>query len=216
MTDIVQLSNIEKSYDETKVLTGVDLDIEEGDLIVLLGPSGSGKTTLLNIIAGIDSANNGEVIVAGNDLSKMNDLELTNYRRDTVGYIFQFYNLLPNLTVLENAALGLELKGESLDGAKEILQRVGLGDKSHRFPAQLSGGEQQRVAISRAMAKNPALIVADEPPGNLDRNNSASVRAMFKDISKESTIIIATHDNDYLEIADKAYELEEGKLKKIK
>ena len=146
----------------------------------------------------------------------MNDLELTNYRRDTVGYIFQFYNLLPNLTVLENAALGLELKGESLDGAKEILQRVGLGDKSHRFPAQLSGGEQQRVAISRAMAKNPALIVADEPTGNLDRNNSASVRAMFKDISKESTIIIATHDNDYLEIADKAYELEEGKLKKIK
>ena len=216
MTDIVQLSNIEKSYDETKVLTGVDLDIEEGDLIVLLGPSGSGKTTLLNIIAGIDSANNGEVIVAGNDLSKMNDLELTNYRRDTVGYIFQFYNLLPNLTVLENAALGLELKGESLDGAKEILQRVGLGDKSHRFPAQLSGGEQQRVAISRAMAKNPAMIVADEPTGNLDRNNSASVRAMFKDISKESTIIIATHDNDYLEIADKAYELEEGKLKKIK
>ena len=216
MTDIVQLSNIEKSYDETKVLTGVDLDIEEGDLIVLLGPSGSGKTTLLNIIAGIDSANNGEVIVAGNDLSKMNDLELTNYRRDTVGYIFQFYNLLPNLTVLENAALGLELKGESLDGAKEILQRVGLGDKSHRFPAQLSCGEQQRVAISRAMAKNPALIVADEPTGNLDRNNSASVRAMFKDISKESTIIIATHDNDYLEIADKAYELEEGKLKKIK
>ena len=216
MTDIVQLSNIEKSYDETKVLTGVDLDIEEGDLIVLLGPSGSGKTTLLNIIAGIDSANNGEVIVAGNDLSKMNDLELTNYRRDTVGYIFQFYNLLPNLTVLENAALGLELKGESLDGAKEILQRVGLGDKSHRFPAQLSGGEQQRGAISRAMAKNPALIVADEPTGNLDRNNSASVRAMFKDISKESTIIIATHDNDYLEIADKAYELEEGKLKKIK
>ena len=216
MTDIVQLSNIEKSYDETKVLTGVDLDIEEGDLIVLLGPSGSGKTTLLNIIAGIDSANNGEVIVAGNDLSKMNDLELTNYRRDTVGYIFQFYNLLPNLTVLENAALGLELKGESLDGAKEILQRVGLGDKSHRFPAQLSGCEQQRVAISRAMAKNPALIVADEPTGNLDRNNSASVRTMFKDISKESTIIIATHDNDYLEIADKAYELEEGKLKKIK
>tara|TARA_Y100001934_G_scaffold82692_1_gene102592 strand:+ start:1030 stop:1680 length:651 start_codon:yes stop_codon:yes gene_type:complete len=216
MAKIVQLSNIEKSYDETKVLTGVDLDIEEGDLIVLLGPSGSGKTTLLNIIAGIDSANNGEVIVAGNDLSKMNDLELTNYRRDTVGYIFQFYNLLPNLTVLENAALGLELKGESLDGAKEILQRVGLGDKSHRFPAQLSGGEQQRVAISRAMAKNPALIVADEPTGNLDRNNSASVRAMFKDISKESTIIIATHDNDYLNIADKAYELEEGKLKKIK
>ena len=212
----VEVQNLTHSINNKKILNNINFNLNKDSISCILGPSGSGKTTLLNIIAGIDSANNGEVIVAGNDLSKMNDLELTNYRRDTVGYIFQFYNLLPNLTVLENAALGLELKGESLDGAKEILQRVGLGDKSHRFPAQLSGGEQQRVAISRAMAKNPALIVADEPTGNLDRNNSASVRAMFKDISKESTIIIATHDNDYLEIADKAYELEEGKLKKIK
>ena len=183
---------------------------------MLLGPSGSGKTTLLNLIAGIDTANSGEIVVLGKNLSTMTDLELTEYRRDSVGYIFQFYNLLPNLTVLENASLGLELKGEKLDYAEVILEKVGLGDKSQRFPAQLSGGEQQRVAIARAMAKSPALIVADEPTGNLDKNNSKSVRELFKEIAHNATIIIATHDSDYLEIADKAYELNEGKLTKIK
>ena len=216
MTTLVELKNIEKSYGETPVLSKIDLSIDEGELVILLGPSGSGKTTLLNLIAGIDKANDGEIWVLGNDLSKMNDLELTNYRKDTVGYIFQFYNLLPNLTVLENAALGLELKGEKIDYAKTILEKVGIEDKSHRFPAQLSGGEQQRVAIARAMSKNPALIVADEPTGNLDKNNSIAVRKLFKEISKNATIIIATHDNDYLQIADKAYELNEGKLDKIK
>ena len=216
MEKLVSLSEVVKSYSDTKVLTGVNLDIKKGDLIVLLGPSGSGKTTLLNLIAGIDTANSGEIVVLGKDLSEMTDLELTNYRRDSVGYIFQFYNLLPNLTVIENASLGLELKGEELDYAKVILEKVGLEDKSLRFPAQLSGGEQQRVAIARAMAKTPALIVADEPTGNLDKNNSESVRNLFKEIANDATIIIATHDNDYLEIADKAYELNEGKLIKIK
>jgi len=216
MEKLVSLSEIVKSYSDTKVLTGVNLDIKEGELVVLLGPSGSGKTTLLNLIAGIDTANSGNILVLGKDLSDMTDLELTNYRRDSVGYIFQFYNLLPNLTVMENASLGLELKGEKLDYAKVIIEKVGLKDKSQRFPAQLSGGEQQRVAIARAMAKTPALIVADEPTGNLDKNNSESVRNLFKEISNEATIIIATHDNDYLEIADKAYDLNEGKLIKIK
>ena len=213
---LVSLSNVVKSYSETSVLTGVDLDISKGELVVLLGPSGSGKTTLLNLVAGIDTANSGKITVLGKDLSKMGDLELTEYRRDSVGYIFQFYNLLPNLTVLENASLGLELKGEKLDYAKIILEKVGLDDKSQRFPAQLSGGEQQRVAIARAMAKSPALIVADEPTGNLDKHNSKSVRNLFKEIAKDATIIIATHDNDYLEIADRAYELNEGKLTTIK
>ena len=216
MEKLVALSEVVKSYDTTSVLTGIDLDIAKGELIVLLGPSGSGKTTLLNLIAGIDTANSGEILVLGKNLSEMTDLELTEYRRDSVGYIFQFYNLLPNLTVMENASLGLELKGEELDYAKIILDKVGLEDKSQRFPAQLSGGEQQRVAIARAMAKTPALIVADEPTGNLDKNNSQSVRSLFKEISNDATIIIATHDNDYLEIADKAYELNEGKLIKIK
>ena len=216
MEKLISLSEVVKSYSDTKVLTGVNLDIKKGDLIVLLGPSGSGKTTLLNLIAGIDTANSGEIVVLGKDLSEMTDVELTNYRRDSVGYIFQFYNLLPNLTVIENASLGLELKGEKLDYAKVILEKVGLEDKSLRFPAQLSGGEQQRVAIARAMAKTPALIVADEPTGNLDKNNSESVRNLFKEIANDATIIIATHDNEYLEIADKAYELNEGKLIKIK
>ena len=216
MEKLVALSGVVKSYDTTNVLTGIDLDISKGELIVLLGPSGSGKTTLLNLIAGIDTANSGEILVLGKNLSEMSDLELTEYRRDSVGYIFQFYNLLPNLTVMENASLGLELKGEELDYAKIILDKVGLEDKSQRFPAQLSGGEQQRVAIARAMAKSPALIVADEPTGNLDKNNSQSVRNLFKEISNDATIIIATHDNDYLEIADRAYELNEGKLAKIK
>ena len=216
MEKLVALSGVVKSYGTTCVLTGIDLDIAKGELIVLLGPSGSGKTTLLNLIAGIDTANSGEILVLGKNLSEMTDLELTEYRRDSVGYIFQFYNLLPNLTVMENASLGLELKGEELDYAKIILDKVGLEDKSQRFPAQLSGGEQQRVAIARAMAKTPALIVADEPTGNLDKNNSQSVRNLFKEISNDATIIIATHDNDYLEIADKAYELNEGKLIKIK
>ena len=216
MEKLVALSGVVKSYGSTSVLTGIDLDIAKGELIVLLGPSGSGKTTLLNLIAGIDTANSGEILVLGKNLSEMTDLELTEYRRDSVGYIFQFYNLLPNLTVMENASLGLELKGEELDYAKIILDKVGLEDKSQRFPAQLSGGEQQRVAIARAMAKTPALIVADEPTGNLDKNNSQSVRNLFKEISNDATIIIATHDNEYLEIADKAYELNEGKLIKIK
>ena len=216
MEKLVALSEVVKSYDTTSVLTGIDLDIAKGELIVLLGPSGSGKTTLLNLIAGIDTANSGEILVLGKNLSEMTDLELTEYRRDSVGYIFQFYNLLPNLTVMENASLGLELKGEELGYAKIILDKVGLEDKSQRFPAQLSGGEQQRVAIARAMAKSPALIVADEPTGNLDKNNSQSVRSLFKEISNDATIIIATHDNDYLQIADKAYELNEGKLIKIK
>ena len=216
MEKLVALSGVVKSYGTTSVLTGIDLDIAKGELIVLLGPSGSGKTTLLNLIAGIDTANSGEILVLGKNLSEMTDLELTEYRRDSVGYIFQFYNLLPNLTVMENASLGLELKGEELGYAKIILDKVGLEDKSQRFPAQLSGGEQQRVAIAIAMAKTPALIVADEPTGNLDKNNSQSVRNLFKEISNDATIIIATHDNDYLEIADKAYELNEGKLIKIK
>ena len=147
MEKLVAISGVVKSYSETSVLTGVDLDIAQGELIVLLGPSGSGKTTLLNLIAGIDTANSGEIVVLGKNLSTMTDLELTEYRRDSVGYIFQFYNLLPNLTVLENASLGLELKGEKLDYAKVILEKVGLGDKSQRFPAQLSGGEQQRLSL---------------------------------------------------------------------
>ena len=195
MEKLVALSGVVKSYSDTPVLTGIDLDIKQGELIVLLGPSGSGKTTLLNLIAGIDTANSGEILVLGKNLSHMSDLELTEYRRDSVGYIFQFYNLLPNLTVMENASLGLELKGEKLDYAKVILEKVGLEDKSQRFPAQLSGGEQQRAAIARALLNHPDIILADEPTGNLDPEKSTKIIELLQEINATgTTILIATHD----------------------
>ena len=195
MEKLVALSGVVKSYSDTRVLTGIDLDIKQGELIVLLGPSGSGKTTLLNLIAGIDTANSGEILVLGKNLSEMTDLELTEYRRDSVGYIFQFYNLLPNLTVMENASLGLELKGEELDYAKIILEKVGLEDKSQRFPAQLSGGEQQRVGIARAVVNRPSIILADEPTGNLDPELSMETMEVFEQFKNVGvSLLIASHD----------------------
>ena len=195
MEKLVALSGVVKSYGTTSVLTGIDLDIAKGELIVLLGPSGSGKTTLLNLIAGIDTANSGEILVLGKNLSEMTDLELTEYRRDSVGYIFQFYNLLPNLTVMENASLGLELKGEELDYAKIILDKVGLEDKSQRFPAQLSGGEQQRVGIARAVVNRPSIILADEPTGNLDPELSMETMEVFEQFKNVGvSLLIASHD----------------------
>ena len=166
------------------------------------------------MIAGIDTANSGEILVLGKNLSEMTDLELTEYRRDSVGYIFQFYNLLPNLTVMENASLGLELKGEKLDYAKVILEKVGLEDKSQRFPAQLSGGEQQRVAIARAMAKSPALIVADEPTGNLDSKTGDEVldflRRAVEDL--DQTMVMVTHDAQAAARAHRVLFLGDGKI----
>ena len=214
MTNLVELKNIEKAYGETPVLSKIDLSIDEGELVILLGPSGSGKTTLLNLIAGIDKANNGEIRVLGNDLSKMNDLELTNYRKDTVGYIFQFYNLLPNLTVLENAALGLELKGEDIDYATVILEKVGIEDKSHRFPAQLSGGEQTRVSIARSLANNPLILLCDEPTGNLDPDLSIQIVSLLEKINRAgTTVVMATHDSSIVNRRKKrVIELSNGKI----
>lgn len=214
MEKLVTLSGVVKSYDTTNVLTGIDLDISKGELIVLLGPSGSGKTTLLNLIAGIDTANSGEILVLGKNLSEMSDLELTEYRRDSVGYIFQFYNLLPNLTVMENASLGLELKGEELDYAKIILDKVGLEDKSQRFPAQLSGGEQQRVAIARAISFNPEIILADEPTGNLDKKNTELVSNLLLNYSKKKKIslVLVTHNNNLAKMCDRVISLFDGQV----
>lgn len=214
MAKIVNLVNVKKSYGNTPVLTSIDFSIEKGQLVVLLGPSGSGKTTLLNIIAGIDSADNGEVRISNHELTKMNDLELTEYRRDIVGYVFQFYNLLPNLTVLENAALGLELKGEDIAPAKVILEKIGLGDKSERFPAQLSGGEQQRVAIARALITNPKLILADEPTGALDPITSREVLKLFKQLHEESEVafLLVTHNHEVASFCERSLELREGRF----
>ena len=217
MEKLVALSGVVKSYDTTSVLTGIDLDIAKGELIVLLGPSGSGKTTLLNLIAGIDTANSGEILVLGKNLSEMTDLELTEYRRDSVGYIFQFYNLLPNLTVMENASLGLELKGEDLDYAKIILDKVGLEDKSQRFPAQLSGGEQQRVAIARSLINNPDIILADEMTGNLDEHTANNIFNFFINYVKQNnkTLVYVTHNKKFSLYADEIYNFKNKRLEQL-
>ncbi len=208
---LVEMRDVWKSYGETGVLRELNLSADEGELVVLLGPSGSGKTTALNLVAGIDSPDRGSVRVAGRELGGLNDRTLTAYRRDTVGYVFQFYNLLSTLTALENAALGLELQRCPLEPAREALTAVGLAGKEDRFPAQLSGGEQQRVAIARALAKAPRVLVADEPTGNLDRANSKAIQRLLGELGGRTTIIVATHDTAYRAIADRTYRLVEGR-----
>ena len=219
---LILLTALAKSYttgtEAIPVLRGLDLAVAEGELVVILGPSGSGKTTILNLVAGIDSPSEGKVVVDGNSLAGFSDTELTTYRRDSVGYIFQFYNLIPTLTALENVALGLELQGRPADEgearARHLLDRVGLAGFEDRFPAQLSGGEQQRVAIARALAKEPRIVVADEPTGNLDKANSAAIRDLLGQLNRDlgTTILVATHDESYKNVADRVFQLEDGRL----
>ena len=219
---LIRLTSLTKSYasgpDAVQVLKGLDLEVDEGELVVILGPSGSGKTTILNLVAGIDSPSKGRVEVDGRSLGGLSDRELTAYRRDSVGYIFQFYNLIPTLTALENVALALELQGrEAMEGeakARRLLDRVGLSGFEDRFPAQLSGGEQQRVAIARALAKEPRIVVADEPTGNLDKANSAAIRDLLGQLNSDlgTTILVATHDESYKKVAGRVLLLEDGRL----
>ena len=221
---LLELRDIHKTYhlggETIRALDGVSLDIDSGEFISIIGPSGSGKSTLMHIIGCLDSPTSGTINLDGVMIHNATARQLASIRNKKIGFVFQFFNLLPKLTVRQNVELPMIYSGfsskERRERAMNALESVNMGDRSKHRPSQLSGGQQQRTAIARALVNNPKIIFADEPTGNLDRNNSASVRAMFKDISKESTIIIATHDNDYLEIADKAYELEEGKLKKIK
>jgi putative ABC transport system ATP-binding protein len=215
----VEFRGVVKSYHagevEVPVLRGIDLKVGHGDLLVILGPSGSGKTTLLNLVAGIDRPDEGEVLVAGKDLSGLTDDELTVYRRRYVGYVFQFFNLLPTLTAHENVAVALELLGRPDDKkANEALDSLGLGDKGSRFPYQLSGGEQQRVAIARAIVKSPKVIVADEPTGNLDDETAIEILKVMREMNRdgEATLILATHDTKAKAIADSTVRLRGGKI----
>ncbi len=216
---LIQLTNVNKGYHmgeiDIPVLTELDMDVEAGELVGFFGPSGSGKTTLLNIIAGIDHPTSGEVVVAGNDLHDMDAKELSRYRREVVGYIFQFYNLLPTLTAEENVALPLELLGRK-DRKKvaTILGKVGLGDKLDRFPAQLSGGEQQRVAIARALVKEPRVLIGDEPTGNLDAKTSRDIIKLLRELNADLgiTVLIATHDPNYRQVVSRAVSMEGGKV----
>lgn len=215
----LELRGVKKAYGVAEaavpVLDGVDLEVEKGEILVILGPSGSGKTTLLNLVAGIDRPDEGEVLVGSRDLAGLSDDELTRYRRTRVGYVFQFFNLLPTLTAKENVAVSLELLERPDDEqVARALHKVDLGGKGDRFPHQLSGGEQQRVAIARAIVKQPALVVADEPTGNLDEDTGLEVFKVLEEVNRErgSTLMIATHDPKARQFSDRVVRLRGGKL----
>lgn len=219
---IVRLSDVVKIYDEKTApvfaLSGVSLSIERAEFVALMGSSGSGKTTLLNILAAIDKPTSGKAEIDGADLNLMNEKELALFRREKIGVVFQFFNLMPTLTALENVMLPSLLarkdpkRAESR--ARELLDRVGLSHKIHRKPFELSGGEMQRAAIARALMNDPALIIADEPTGNLDSKNAEQVLALLRALANEArkTFIVATHAKDVAEIADRVVVLRDGKV----
>lgn len=197
-------------------LRGVDLEIPKGELVVLLGPSGSGKSTLLNILGGIDRATSGEALFLGDDLVRMDDRRLTRYRRKHVGFVFQFYNLMPSLTARENVELVAEIAEEPLD-AMEALDMVGLKSRAHHFPSELSGGEQQRVAIARAIAKRPTVLFCDEPTGALDIKTGVGVLNALQEVNAAfgATTLIITHAAATGAIADRVLHLADGQLRKV-
>lgn len=217
---ILKAKGLKKYYGKkeniTKALDGVDLTIDDGEFVAIVGTSGSGKSTLLHILGGIDKPTSGHVEVAGENISKMNDDQLTIFRRRHVGFVFQNYNLVPMLNVYENIILPVSLDGEQVD--KEFLQRIitvlGLDKKLKNMPNQLSGGQQQRVAIARALLIKPAIVLADEPTGNLDSKTGQEVLRLLKTISHDfqQTLVIITHDNRIAQLADRIVRIEDGKI----
>ncbi|MCL4248728.1 MAG: ABC transporter ATP-binding protein [Anaerolineae bacterium] len=218
----LQISGLQKTYTEgdrtRKILDHVDLNIEEGEFFVILGKSGSGKSTLLNLISGIDKAEAGQVIIQETDVTTLSDYEQTRFRRDHIGIVFQFFNLIPTLTVLENVTLPLELRGDNRRDAERkanvLLDRVGLLYRASSFPDTLSGGEQQRVAIARALVTEPALVLADEPTGNLDEETGKIVLTLLLELTRDSgrTLIMATHNPEIVPFADRVCRIHDGRL----
>lgn len=213
----IELNEVSKKYKsgQSEILANdrISFNLEKGRLLIIVGASGAGKTTLLNIIGGMEQASSGDILIDGKNLSKLNENELTKYRRDDVGFVFQHYNLIPNLTALENVELASEISSESLK-ADEILDQVGLSKREGNFPSQLSGGEQQRVAIARALAKNPKLLLCDEPTGALDYKTGKNILKLLQDASKKfnSTVIIITHNSLIKPMADEVIELKDGRI----
>ena len=211
----VQLKNVTKVYRmgevEIHAVDGIDFEIQKGEFVVIVGPSGAGKTTVLNILGGMDSASTGEVMVDGHDVAKYNSKKLTKYRRDDIGFVFQFYNLVPNLTALENVELAMQICKNPLNAAT-VLREVGLGERMKNFPSQLSGGEQQRVSIARALAKNPKLLLCDEPTGALDYVTGKQVLKLLQDTSRETgmTVVIITHNSALTAMADLVIKVKNG------
>jgi putative ABC transport system ATP-binding protein len=196
------------------VLRDVSMDIAAGEFLVVLGPSGCGKTTLLNLLGGLDTADSGSIWVCGHDLSEASAAELTAYRGRLVGFVFQFYNLLPTLTALENVEAGVAVAGVARDQARVSLGAVGLAGAAAKFPAQLSGGEQQRVAIARALAKRPRLVLADEPTGNLDHERASEVLSLMRRLNTESgtTFVVASHNPEVAAMASRVVRLDDGRV----
>ena len=216
----IEFKNVEKIYKmgeiEIKALNKASFSIEKGELVVILGPSGAGKTTCLNILGGMDSATSGNVIVGDNDITKYNTKELITYRRNDIGFVFQFYNLIQNLTALENVELSVQLSKDHLE-PKKILESVGLKDRINNFPSQLSGGEQQRVAIARAIAKNPKLLLCDEPTGALDYKTGKSILKLLENTARKQhmTVVIITHNAAIAPMADKIIRFKNGKTEEV-
>lgn len=219
---IIQVQNVSKSYwrdsFEVPVLNDISINVHEGEFLGLMGPSGSGKTTLLNLIAGIDRPSKGTVLVAGTDISKLNESALAKWRSHNIGFVFQFYNLLPVLTAFENVELPLLLtslsKAERKKHVELVLDVVGLGDRVHHYPKQLSGGQEQRVAIARAIVTDPTLLVADEPTGDLDKRSAEEIMILLDRLNKEfkKTIVMVTHDPRAVEKASIVHHLDKGEL----
>lgn len=219
--DFVKLKDVTKVYQMGEVtiraVDGINLNIAKGEFAVIVGPSGAGKTTVLNILGGMDTASSGEVWVDGYNVAKYNQKKLTGYRRDDIGFVFQFYNLVPNLTALENVELASQICKNSLD-AKTVLKEVGLGERLGNFPAQLSGGEQQRVSIARALAKNPKLLLCDEPTGALDYQTGKAILKLLQDTCREKgmTVIVITHNSAIAPMADRVIKIKNGQVSEMK
>ncbi len=213
----VRMERVTKIYKmgevEIHAVDGIDFSIRKGEFVIVVGPSGAGKTTVLNILGGMDTATGGKVIVDGADIAKYSQRRLTGYRRDDIGFVFQFYNLVPNLTAKENVELALQICKTPLD-AQEVLQEVGLSDRLNNFPAQLSGGEQQRVSIARALAKNPKLLLCDEPTGALDYQTGKAILKLLQDMCREKgmTVIVITHNSALTPMADRVIRIKNGKV----
>jgi putative ABC transport system ATP-binding protein len=220
MGTLIEFQAVTKEYQigEIKIqaLAGVDFSISEGEFVVVLGTSGAGKSTILNILGGMDTASSGQVLVDGQDITALNEKKLTEYRGKKVGFVFQFYNLIPNLNALENVEFAAEVCDNHLD-AKDILHKVGLTSRTGNYPSQLSGGEQQRVAIARAVAKNPSLLLCDEPTGALDYVTGKSVLKLLQDLNREmkTCIVLVTHNTAIAPMADKVIKVKSGLIESV-
>ena len=217
----IEFNHIVKEYGSgeasIKALDDASFYVEKGELAVILGSSGAGKTTTLNILGGMDTASAGQIIVDGNDITQYNKKQLVGYRRNDIGFVFQLYNLVPNLTALENVELAAQVCRDSLDAA-QTLEKVGLGERKNNFPAQLSGGEQQRVSIARALAKNPKLLLCDEPTGALDYQTGKAILKLLQDMCRQKgmTVIVITHNSALTPMADRVIKIRNGKVAGMK